>query len=90
MSRCRVVVDFEFRVDDDDIKSAALSLDSSGVADVSEGVMRDLVTQMLIDADWSARGVRPLRTIVTPRIRGRGGWYDAVHLHRDRGIELAI
>lgn len=88
MTRCRVVVDLEFRVDDDVIKAAALSLDDTGVADVSDGMVRDLVSTMLIGADWSAHGVRPLRSIVTPRTLSRAGWYDALHLSPDRGFGL--
>jgi len=90
VTRFRVVVDLEFRVDDDAFKAAALSLDGTGVSDVSDSVMRDVVSRMLIDHDWTLHGVRPLRSIVTPRILGAGGWYESVNLARDRGFELAV
>jgi hypothetical protein len=87
MTRRRVLVDFEFQIDEGAFKAAALGPD--GVADVDDGLVRDLVTRMLMDVDWTTRGVLPLRAIVTPRILGRSGWYEAMHLRRDRGAELS-
>lgn len=86
MNLRRIIIDLELEVDDDDFKAAGLSADSSGVCDATEGAVRDAVTRMLVESDWRAIGVRPLRSIVTPRVVGPEGWYEPVRLAGDWGV----
>lgn len=86
MSVRRVVIDLELTVDDGKFKAAELSTEPTGVADVSDPAVRDAVARMLVRFDWSSIGAVPLRSVVTPRLRRRSGWYDAVHLPLDRGV----
>jgi hypothetical protein len=86
--RRRVIVDIEFTVDEGAFKSARLVHDAAGVSDPTDDAVRDVVAGVVIQQDWSAQGLTPLRSTVTARALNAAGDYDDVVLAGDRGLEL--
>lgn len=82
----RVLVDIQFTVDNDQFKVAQLSDDATGVSEVTEAAIRNVVGACLTDVDWAKKGLAPLRAVVTMGTRTPSGDYAEVLFPAEPGI----
>jgi hypothetical protein len=87
--RHRVLIDIQFDVDEVQYKLAQLTHDATGVSEVSEEGVRDIVTSGLIGVDWAQQGLAPIRSTVTTRVLSPGGGYAQVYVPADPDITVA-
>ena len=86
MIRRRVLIDIEFAVDETQFKIARLAEDPSGVSDVTDDDVREVVTSHLLDANWGRQGLAPQRSIVTTRSSTPRGEFEALVVPPDLGV----
>ena len=68
MTQYRLLIDIQFDLDAEKFKVSQLVDDASGVSEVTDDGVRDVVTARLIEVDWAEVGLQPLRSIVTSRV----------------------
>jgi len=84
--RQRVLIDIEFAVDEAQFKAAHLVDDVTGVSDVTDADIRDVVAGRLIDADWAEQGLAPQRSSVVTRLATAAGEFVEVIVPADPGV----
>lgn len=89
MAQHRVLIDIQFDVDENQYKLAQLTDDATGVSEVTEAGVRDVVTCGLIGVDWAQQGLAPIRSTVTTRAISPGGGYARVCVPADPDITVA-
>lgn len=84
--RQRVLIDIEFFVDEAQFKVAQLADDVTGISDVTDAVVREVVAGRLIGADWADRGLVPHRSTVITRMATAAGEFIEVIVPADPGV----
>jgi hypothetical protein len=85
-----VLLDIEFAIDDEQYKLAQLTHDATGVSEVTDVGVCDVLTNQLNRVDWAENGLTPLRSSVTTRLRAPDGNYAPVNLPADPGVAAPI
>ncbi len=88
--RQRVLIDIEFAVDEAQFKAAHLAEDVTGVSDVTDAEIRNVVAVRLISADWAGQGLAPQRSSVITRLATAAGEFVEVVVPADPGVMPAL
>ena len=86
MKRQRMLIDIEFAVDETAFKSAQLVEDGTGVSDVTDADIRNVVVGRLIGTDWARHGLAPRHSSVITRLATAAGEFVEVIVPADPGV----
>lgn len=82
----RVLIDIEFTIDEDQFKSAQLADGATGVSDVTDAGVREVVAGRLIQVVWADQGLTPRRSTVSTREQAADGEFFEVVLPAETGV----